>query len=92
MRMSRPATGNRVINNTLYMTGGISDDAPDTQIENTLSSDVPSDFVDPDAYDFRLSADNPAIDAGVDTGLDLLPDSAERFLGDAPDLGAVETR
>ncbi len=92
MFIDAPATGNRVINNTLYMTGGISDDAPDTQIENTLSSDLPSDFVDPDAYDFRLSADNPAIDAGVDTGLDLLPDSAERFLGAAPDLGAVETR
>lgn len=27
-----------------------------------------------------------------DTGLDLLPDSPERFLGAAPDLGAVETR
>lgn len=43
------------------------------------------DFVSLDPRDgefLRLSADSPAIDAGVDVGLD--------FVGDAPDLGAFE--
>jgi len=85
------ATGNRLINNTLFMTGGISDGAPDTQIANILMSDQASDFRDAASYNFKLSSGNPAIDAGVDLGLDLVPGLPERFLGAAPDLGAVET-
>jgi hypothetical protein len=33
----------------------------------------------------------PAIDGGTDLGLDMLPDQPARFLGSAPDLGAVES-
>jgi hypothetical protein len=90
MYVDAPATGNRVLHNTLYLCGAISDLAPDTQIENNL--DMDQGFVDPAAFDFHLAAGNAALDAGTDLGLDLLPDRPERFLGPAPDLGAVETQ
>ncbi|MFH1812168.1 MAG: right-handed parallel beta-helix repeat-containing protein [Pseudomonadota bacterium] len=60
-----------------------------SQVANNLhSSDA---FVDPAAYDFRLVAGSPAIDAGEDLGYDLVLGSETRFLGLAPDLGAVES-
>lgn len=42
----------------------------------------PTFVADADPYDFTLITGSPAIDAGVDVGLD--------YLGDAPDLGANE--
>lgn len=86
------ALTNRFINNTHYLCGGVSDGAPDTQIANMLQSDLATDFVAPDMYDFHLAPGSAAIDAATDLGLDMLPDVPERFLGAAPDLGAVETR
>jgi hypothetical protein len=86
------ALGNRLVHTTIFRCPGISDGAPDTEIANTFETSEPTDFVDPTSYDFRLAAGSPAIDAATDLGLDLLPDSPERFLGTAPDLGAIETR
>jgi hypothetical protein len=56
---------------------------------NTLAADT--GFVDPASYDFHITSAQ-GIDQGVDVGQDMLPHSSERFLGTAPDLGAVETR
>jgi parallel beta-helix repeat protein len=84
------ATGNRLLHNTLYMCGGIANGAADTEVVNNLEAD--QGFVDPAAFDFHLEAGNPAIDAATDLGLDLLPDPSARYLGAAPDLGAIETR
>jgi Right handed beta helix region len=85
------ALGNRMINTTIYMSNGISNGAADTEITGTLETAEPGDFRDPARYDFRLALHSPSIDAGTDLGLDYLPDLPERFLGSAPDLGAVET-
>jgi hypothetical protein len=87
------ALGNRVLHNTLFMnSSGISNDAPDTEITNTLETSNADEFVDPLLYDFKLVAESTSIDAATDTGLDLLPgDPSQRFLGAAPDLGAVES-
>jgi parallel beta-helix repeat protein len=90
MYVDTAATGNRIFHNTMYMSGSIGDASPDAQFVNNLEAD--QGFVDPAAFDFHLVVGNPAIDGGSDLGLDLLPDSPERFLGAAPDLGAVETR
>lgn len=84
------ATGNRLVHNTIYMCGGIVDGAPDSELTSNLEAD--QGFVDPDAFDFHLAPGSAAIDAATDLGLDLLPDDPARFLGAAPDLGAVETR
>jgi parallel beta-helix repeat protein len=89
MAIESEALANRVFNTTIFNAPGISDAAPDTQIANTL--EVATGFVDPGTYDFRLLAGNAAIDMGTDIGLDMLPSSPDRFLGDAPDLGAVES-
>ena len=89
MYIAATAGGNRILHNTLYMTSEIVDGAADTELANNL--EAAQGFVDPDTYDFRLAPGNPAIDAATDLGLDLLPDQPERFLGAAPDLGAVET-
>jgi len=47
-------------------------------------------FVDPDNGDFRLQADSPAIDAGVDVGLLKDFDGNPIPYGSAPDIGAYE--
>jgi hypothetical protein len=84
------ATSNRIINNTFFQClAGTSNSAPDTVEMNTLAADT--GFVDPASYDFHITS-ALGIDQGVDIGQDMLPDRAERFLGAAPDLGAVETR
>jgi len=90
MFIDASASANRILHNTLYMTSSIVDGAPDTELANNLEAS--NGFVDPDTYDFRLAPGNPAIDAATDLGLDLLPDQPARFLGAAPDLGAVETK
>ena len=89
MFVDATAVTNRILNTTLFNAAAISDSAPDTQIANTL--DAATGFVAPVTYDFRLVPGNPSIDQGTDLGLDMLPDSPERFLGVAPDLGAVES-
>jgi len=89
MYIAATATGARVINNTLYMAGGIATNATDTAEVNTLQADT--GFVAPETYDFRLVAGNPAIDQGMDVGQDMLDRNTKRFLGAAPDLGAVES-
>lgn len=89
MFVDATAVTNRILNTTLFNAAAISDSAPDTQIANTL--DATTGFVAPVTYDFRLVPGNPSIDQGTDLGLDMLPDSPERFLGAAPDLGAVES-
>jgi len=84
------ATSNRIINNTFFQClAGTSNSAPDTLEMNTLAADT--GFVDPASYDFHITGAQ-GIDQGVDVGQDMLPHSSERFLGAAPDLGAVETR
>jgi hypothetical protein len=88
MYIADTATGARVVNNTLYMSGAIAG-ATDTVEVNTLDADT--GFAAPDQYDFRLLAGNPAIDQGMDVGQDMLGTSSKRFLGAAPDLGAVES-
>jgi hypothetical protein len=55
---------------------------------NSLASDPR--YLDAAASDFRLSADSPAIDAGVALGLDVSGDAPGLFNGSAPDLGAFE--
>jgi len=90
MYIGAAAGGNRILHNTLYMTSAIVDGAVDTELANNL--EAAQGFVNPDVYDFRLVPGNPAIDAATDLGLDLLPDLPARFLGAAPDLGAVETQ
>lgn len=49
-------------------------------------------FADAAVGDYRLIPGSPAIDAGVDTGLDLNGPAAGIFDGVAPDLGAFESR
>ncbi len=44
----------------------------------------------PAAEDFRLAPTSPALNAGVDSGLDLNGPSGGNFNGSAPDLGAEE--
>ena len=86
------ATNNTIVNNTFYMsTNAIVDNSTGTVDKNNLVSSNASDFVHATLYDFHLVAGCPAIDGGADLGLDMLPDRAERFLGNAPDLGGVES-
>jgi hypothetical protein len=49
-------------------------------------------YVDAPGGDLRLLPASPAIDAGVDVGIDLNGPGAGRFDGAAPDLGATEER
>lgn len=80
-----------VINNTFFMAGDVVDAGTNTIATNNHVSTDPAEFVHPAKFDFRLVAGSPAIDAATDLGYDLLPSSAERYLGSAPDLGAVES-
>jgi hypothetical protein len=45
----------------------------------------PRHVYNPDDFDFRLSPNSPAVDAGV-----ILPNVTDGFSGKAPDLGAIE--
>lgn len=84
-------TETTVVHNTLYRCASpVVDDAADTFAANNLIAD--DGFVAPESYDFHLVDGNPAIDAGEDLGYDCVPGSSDRYLGAAPDLGAVETR
>jgi len=47
-------------------------------------------FTDAQAGDYSLVSTSPAVDAGVDVGLDRAPGAAENYLGVAPDLGRRE--
>lgn len=49
-------------------------------------------FLDGPAGDYRLDAASPAIDAGIDTGLDVNGAEPGLFSGLAPDLGPFEAR
>ncbi|HEU4730108.1 MAG TPA: right-handed parallel beta-helix repeat-containing protein [Kofleriaceae bacterium] len=86
-----PASDNTIVNNTFYLAPDITDAGMNTSAANNLVSSEATDFVDPASYDFHLTAGVPAIDAATDLGLDMLPGQPARFLGQAPDLGAVES-
>lgn len=82
-----------VVHNTLHQcSSAVVDGATSTTQGNNLVTDSDDAFVDPAAYDFHLVGGSPSIDAGEDLGYDCMPERAARFLGLAPDLGAVETR
>jgi parallel beta-helix repeat protein len=92
--VSSEAQGNTVVHNTFFQCStAIADGAADTVLGNNLDSSDPADFVDPTpgVYDFTLVAGSAHVDAGEDLGYDCLPNAPERFLGEAPDLGAVES-
>jgi len=56
---------------------------------HTVSADPK--YVDPGKLDYALQAGSPAINAGVDLGVDRTPfDSGTLFNGSAPDIGYVE--
>ncbi len=59
----------------------------------TGPSDVLADprYIDAAAGDFRLAPDSPAVNAGVDTGLDVNGPAPGLYNGLAPDLGPEET-
>ncbi len=91
--ISSSSTDNTVVHNTLFQCSTPIVDGPgDTVLGNNLTATEPAEFVEPGAYDFHLVAGSQFVDAAADMGYDLLPQSDERFLGSAPDLGAVETR
>jgi hypothetical protein len=48
-------------------------------------------YVDGAGGDYRLLPESPAIDAGIDTGLDVNGPGPGLYDGPAPDLGASET-
>jgi hypothetical protein len=57
---------------------------------NTLTSDP--QYINAAAFDFRLTyATSPAIDSGVDTGIDLNGPAPGNFFGAGPDRGGRET-
>jgi len=88
------ALRNTVVHNTFFNCAtALVDGGTDTTLGNNLESTEPTDFVNPTApiYDFHLVGGSLHADAGEDMGYDCLPNSPERFLGTAPDLGAVET-
>lgn len=67
-------------------------DGPLATDANVLASDPR--YLFPAVGDYRLSLGSPAVDSGVDTGLNLLPafpSSTPRFLGAGPDRGGYET-
>lgn len=82
---------NIVENNTFYMIADITDEGVNTVARNNLVSANVTDFVAPAGYDFHLVAGSASIDAATDVAQDMLPDAPARFLGAAPDLGAVES-
>lgn len=57
------------------------------------ANDVTADplYLAPQAGDYRLGPESPAINAGVDLGLDLNGAAPNRFNGPLPDLGAEES-
>ncbi len=88
------ALDNIIVNNTMFRCStALVDGGTGTITGNNLVSTDPSEFIDPTPgpYDFRLALDSPHIDAGAELGYDCLPDDPALFLGDAPDLGAVES-
>jgi hypothetical protein len=80
-----------VLNNTFYMAPDITDSGTGTMAMNNLVTPDPTLFVAPSQYDFHLIAGATAIDAAMDLGQDMLPDQPARFLGNGPDMGAVES-
>ena len=86
-------TGNVALNNTSLSaaSGAFVDVNGTNMLVNNLDSTSAADFVSPATYDFHLVAGSPSIDAASDVGQDMLPDSPLRFLGNGPDLGAVES-
>ena len=84
-------TDTTITHTTFFMASAPVDSGTNTKVENSLLSTAAGDFVDAAGYDFHLVAGSPAIDAATDLGLDLLPGLSARYLGAAPDLGAVES-
>ncbi len=58
-------------------------------VSHTLSSDQGSLFINPLAQDYHLPEGSPAIDAGIDVGVETDIDGDPR-IDDAPDIGADE--
>lgn len=75
--------------NNLFFQSGIADCTCDTLGPSSVTMDPA--YTDAASDDFTLSASSPAIDAGVDTGIDRNGSRAGLFDGDAPDIGYVET-
>lgn len=84
-------TDTTITNTTFYNAPDITNIGVNTTEVNTLLSTNAADFVAPAAYDFHLVAGSTSIDQGQDVGQDMLPDSPARYLGAAPDVGAVES-
>ena len=80
-----------ITNNTFYNAPDITDIGVNTTETNSLLSMSAADFVSPATYDFHLIAGSTSIDMATDVGQDMLPASPARYLGAAPDLGAVES-
>ena len=84
-------TDTTIVHTTFFLAGSPVDSGTNTTVQNSLLSSAAGDFVDAATYDFHLVANSPAIDAASDLGLDLLPGLPARYLGAAPDLGAIES-
>jgi hypothetical protein len=88
--MSAPATGLVHDHNGYFANAG----GPVTAALATGPTDLLVDplYVDATSGDYRLLPESPAIDAGVDTGLDVNGPAPGLYSGHAPDLGAFEIR
>lgn len=74
--------GDRIFNN-IFTTAFT---APGTHVEgNNIHSETNPLFVNPAAFDFRLQATSPAIDAGIE-----IAGITDGYVGIAPDAGAYE--
>lgn len=86
------STGVIVRNNLVYRTypgNEIDDYGTGTILSNNLEGVTPR-WLNPDAGDFRLRPDSPAIDSGTDCGLDGDIDGNPLPMGKAADVGAYE--
>ena len=85
MSTKRPQdlSGSRFFNN--ICTGRIPTTMPNATVGNNILKETDPKFVAPEKFDFRLSPDSPAVDAGAP-----LPPYTDGFAGNAPDCGALE--
>jgi parallel beta-helix repeat protein len=86
------STGAIVRNNLVYRTypgNEIDDHGKGTILSNNLEGVAPR-WVNPEAGDFRLRSDSPAIDSGIDCGLTGDIDNDSLPVGKSADVGAYE--